>query len=63
MSSPTGTGSTGSGVELTPLGLFLVTIRLPDEPQTDPIPDPAATTFQGLNMVGDGQLNMQPFPE
>lgn len=63
----TSTGSSGSSggpvSRLTPLNLFLVRISLPDEAATDPEPGPAATTFQGLNMVAGGQLNMQPFPD
>jgi hypothetical protein len=37
----TATGSTGPAARLTPLNLFLVSIRLPDEPVEDPEPEPA----------------------
>jgi hypothetical protein len=37
----TGTTSTGPAARLTPLNLFLVTLRLPDEPVEDPEPEPA----------------------
>jgi len=62
----TSTGSTGGPLQaLTPLNLILVSLSLPDEPNTDPEPGPAADGggFLGLDMQPSGQLNMQPFPD